>query len=208
MPFHDVTRPISTKMPVYGDEPRPEIGRIKERAKGGSSNLTRIAMSAHTGTHLDAPCHFIDGAPGVESWPLEQLCGPALVVPIGNEKMVGVRDLERARIPAGTERVLFQTRNGSLWDEPAFRDDYVYIAPDAARWLVELRVRLVAIDYLSVEKFGSKEPKTHLQLLENRIAIVEGVDLRDVEPGLYELFALPIKLAGSDGAPARVILRR
>jgi arylformamidase len=207
MPFHDITRPITPDMPIYGDEPRPRIERLKERSKGGSSNLTHLSLTAHTGTHLDAPCHFIDGAPGVDSWPLEQLCGPALVVPIANEEMVGLRDLERARIPPGTERVLFQTRNGALWDEPTFREDYVYLAPDAARRLVELRVRLVAIDYLSVERFGSKEPRTHLQLLENRVAIVEGVDLRGVEPGLYELFALPIKVAGSDGGPARVILR-
>jgi arylformamidase len=208
MALYDVTRPIEISMPIYGDEPRPEIGRIKQRVKGDTSNLTRLAMSVHTGTHVDAPCHFIEGAPGVDSWPLEQLCGPALVVAIANERAVEVSDLERARIPAGTERVLFKTRNGALWDEPRFREDYVFISPEAARWLAQLRVRLVAIDYLSVEKFGSKEPRTHLQLLENRIAIVEGVDLRAIEPGVYELFALPIKLAGSDGGPARVILRQ
>src|SRR5437016_2156569 len=111
MRFHDITVPIETSMPIYGDEPRPEIGRIKRLAQGDKCNLTKLSLSAHTGTHLDAPCHFLEGAPGVESWPLEQLCGPALVVPIANERAVTVRDLERTKLPSATERVLFKTRN-------------------------------------------------------------------------------------------------
>lgn len=207
MKLYDATRPIEVSMPIYGDEPRPEITKVKRRAKGDAYNLTKLAISAHTGTHVDAPCHFIEGAPGVETWPPEQLCGPAVVVAIPNERSVQIADLERAALPRGTERVLLKTPNGELWEDRSFHADYVYLEPDAARWLVARGVRLVGIDYLSVEKYGSKEPATHLALLENRVAILEGADLREVPPGPCELFCLPIKLVGSDGGPARVIIR-
>ena len=205
MRLFDVTRPLRPGMPTWPGEPGPELCAVKRIADGGPANVSRLTLGLHTGTHVDAPWHFLDDASTSESLPLSVLCGPARVVSIDDPRQIGVPELERAGL-AGATRVLFRTRNGGLWNDDAFREDYVFIAPDAARWLVDRGVRLVGVDYLSVEDFHADSPRTHQVLLGAGVVIVEGLDLREPPPGEYELFCLPVKVVGGDGAPARVVL--
>ncbi len=207
----DVSVPISEATPTYPSDPHIKIEQWSALARGDTSNVSMLHLGAHTGTHLDAPAHFIEGAPKVSSLPLDVLIGEARVLEIPRE----VRAVEAEHVAAakleGARRVLFKTRNSSFWANTAegFRTDFTYIAPGAARALVELGVRLVGIDYLSVEQFKSDRFETHTTLLSNGVVILEGLDLREVAAGDYELICLPLRLAGGsgDGAPARAVLR-
>lgn len=210
--IYDITVPISAELPVYPGDPPIELERIMSLDKGDVANVTRLCCSTHIGTHVDPPSHFISGAMALDELPLEVLIGTARVAYVGDVPAIDVAALERCDLNGAT-RVLFKTRNSSFWP-PAeaganvFREDFVYLEPDAARRLVELGVRLVGIDYLSVEKFNFDEPTTHLVLLGANVIVVEGLALRDVPPGDYELFCLPLKIKDGDGAPARVVLRK
>jgi len=211
MRIYDVSVPISAATPVYPGDPGVEIKQWAALAGGDAANVTLLNFGAHTATHVDAPSHFIEGAPKVDAMPLDALLGPARVVVIPEE----VDAITAAHLAAqnlrGATRVLFKTRNSAFWRETGegFRRDFTYVAPDAARALVRSGVRLVGIDYLSVEKFQAEKFETHETLLSSGVVIVEGLDLREVEGGDYELICLPLKLAGGtgDGAPARAVLR-
>jgi arylformamidase len=192
-------------MATWPGEPGPELTLIKEMAAGHPADVTHLSLGVHTGTHVDAPCHFIPGGAGVEALPLTALIGPARVVSIEHEGAIQVAELERAGLD-GVERVLFRTRNSDESTDAEFKEDFVYLDPEAARWLADYGTRLVGVDYLSVESFVAAEPLTHRTLLEAGIVIVEGLDLREIDPGDYILSCLPLKLAGADGAPARVVL--
>jgi arylformamidase len=210
MKIYDVSVPISEDTPVFEGDPKIRIDICLELSKGDPANLTAISMCAHTGTHVDAPNHFIDGAGRVEDIELEKLIGDCRVVEIPPDALSVTTDhLEHA---LGCERVLFKTRNSAFWSNPeqGFRKDFTYIEPEAAQVLADSGVKLVGIDYLSVEQFGSEGFPTHLALLRKEIVIVEGLDLSAVPPGDYELFCLPLRLRGGkgDGAPARVLLRK
>jgi arylformamidase len=177
------------------------LRRASSIADGAEANVSELRCCVHTGTHVDAPNHFIDGAGGIETIDLDALYGPALVTDVGDaatidESVLAGVDLE------GVERVLFRSRNSALWDHEGFVSEFVSITPGAARRLVDRGVRLVGVDYLSV---GDAE--THRILLGARVVCLEGLDLRAVPPGRYELYCGPLKLAGSDGAPARVVLK-
>jgi arylformamidase len=192
-------------MPVYpGDPPMTFEPRLR-MANGDPANVSYCGMGTHTGTHVDAPFHFVEGGRMLHEIPLNFMVGRVRVVEVTAPKI----DLETlSRLNLGDHvRILFKTRNSYLWDQPTFSEDYVYIAPDAARHIVENGVKLVGIDYLSVEKFGSTDFATHIEFLSNGVVILEGLDLREVDAGDYEMFCLPLKLMDSDGAPARVILR-
>lgn len=207
MKIYDITVPISAELPVYPGDPSIQLERVMSLEKGDIANVTRLCCSTHIGTHVDPPSHFIAGAMTLDELPLETLIGTARVVDVG-----GVPAIDRAVLDNcdlnGAIRVLFKTRNSTFWPEATeFREDFVYIEPDAARRLVELGVRLVGIDYLSVEKFNFDEPTTHLVLLGANVVIVEGLALRDVPSGDYELLCLPLKIKDGDGSPARVVLR-
>lgn len=211
MRIYDVSVPLKTQMPVYPGDPAIEFEQWAALGQGDAANVTMLHFGAHTGTHIDAPSHFIAGAPPVSSISLDILIGAARVVEIAPEvQAIEAHHIESARL-AGATRVLFKTRNSEFWSDAAgkFRTDFTYLAPDAAEALVELGVRLVGIDYLSVEKFQSADFATHLTLLGRGVVIVEGLDLREVLAGDYELFCLPLRLADGtgDGAPARVVLR-
>jgi arylformamidase len=200
--IRDVSVPIDDRTPIWDGDPGFEIGRVLEIAEGGAANVSKLCCGVHTGTHVDAPVHFIDGAGGIETIDVDALVGPCAVVDARSvEGDITAADLERIGLP-DSERILFRTRNSELWDGRPFTMDFVAIAPDAASVLVERGVRLVGVDYLSV---GS--PETHRILLGARIVALEGLDLRAIDPGPYEVFCGPIKLVGSDGAPARVLLR-
>ena len=207
--IYDITFPISAKTPVYEGDPNVRIEVASSFAKGDHANVTSLCCGAHTATHVDAPNHFIDGARRVEDLALEKMIGPARVVEI--DENVTAITAAHVRMLDNVQRVLFKTRNSEFWNEPekGFRRDFTYLEPEAARLLAEKNVVLVGIDYLSVEKFGSSDFATHIALLEKEIVIVEGLDLRSVPAGDYELVCLPLKLVSEtgDGAPARVILR-
>ena len=206
MPLYDATLPLTAEMATWPGEPGPERSLIKSIDGGDPANVSKLTLGVHTGTHVDAPIHFIPGAGGIETVPLEALVGPGMVYDVGDAPAVTATLLETLHIPAGTERVLFKSRNSGFILDRQFRKDFTYIAHDAAHWLVERGIRLAGIDYLSVEQFGA-EPETHRTLLGAGVAIVEGANLRAVPPGPYTVMALPIKLVGSDGGSARLVLQ-
>jgi arylformamidase len=211
MRIYDVSVPISARTPTYPGDPGIDIRQWLSLANGDAANVSAIYFGAHTGTHVDAPAHFIRGAAKLESLDLYTLIGEVQVIEIPNEVMA----IEESHLECGfkehCERVLFKTRNSDFWNESdgQFHADYTYISPEAAKKLVDHGVRLVGIDYLSVERFDSENFATHQILLANGVVIIEGLDLRQVPAGAYELICLPLKIAGGsgDGAPARVVLR-
>jgi arylformamidase len=208
MKIHDITLTISPSMPVWPGDPPVQLEQIESMDAGAHANVTRLAMSAHTGTHVDAPHHFLNDGRTVENLPLDALIGPALVVRLPDElDRVTAAALDAASVPAGTERLLLRTRNSDLWArrQTDFFPAFVGISADGADWLVRRGLRLVGMDYLSVAPFQQSEA-THRILLAAGIILLEGADLHAVPPGAYELFCLPLKLLGSDGAPARAIL--
>ena len=190
----DVTVPIRPGMPVYPGDPEVSLTLEQSIADGAPANVSRLDFGLHTGTHVDAPVHFIGGAPGAETLSLDVLVGPAVVV-----ETPGLED--DVPLPEGAERILFKTRNSELWANEGFSDDFVEVGLPLARRLAEARVRLVGIDYLSI---GNEE--VHELLLGLGIVVVEGLDLRSVAPGAYRLICAPLKIVGADGAPARVLL--
>jgi arylformamidase len=210
MKIYDVTVPISAKVPIYRGDPGVLVSAFKSIAGGSTANVSEISFGVHTGTHVDAPNHFIDGARRVHELDPEKLIGPCRVIEIYDE----IVEIEPNHIGdlAGIERVLFKTRNSQFWSEPekGFRTDFTYITPETAITLVENNIKLVGIDYLSIEKSGGKTKPVHTTLLAKEIVILEGLDLREVPPGDYELICMPLKYigAGGDGAPARTILRQ
>jgi len=207
MRIHDITLTISNSLITYPGDPGIQITRVHSIGKDSNSNLTKLDMGAHTGTHVDAPVHFIEGASGSESLDLEVLIGPAIVIDATKEERITAESLEHFRIPGGTERILFRTRNSEIWKSRPreFFSDFVGITRDGAEWLVEKSVKLVGIDYLSIAPFHQAEP-THRVLLQAGIIPIEGLDLSGIAPGSYFLICLPLKIEGSDGAPSRVIL--
>ncbi|HKB66564.1 MAG TPA: cyclase family protein [Pyrinomonadaceae bacterium] len=211
MRVYDVSVPLSANTPTYPGDPGIAIKHWMRMADGNHANVSSINFGLHSGTHVDAPAHFIEGGAKVDSMPLDSLLGEAEVIEVAPHIDVIDKGFVAAHCLSRSQRVLFKTRNSVYWGdtERGFHEDYVYIDPDAASWLVESGVKLVGIDYLSVEKFDSDSFPTHLAFLSSGIVIVEGLDLRAVPAGRYELLCLPLKIAGGggDGAPARVILR-
>ena len=208
MPFYDITVPIRAGMPVYEGDPGLNIEPWSAFAKGDSSNVSFLHFGAHTGTHVDAPAHFIEGAAKIDSLPLESLIGPARVVRVPDSLTEITPEFLAERDLTGVERIIFHTRNSGFWHE-GFRKDFTALSPEGAELLVERGFKLVGNDYLSIEKFRSGHHRTHLTLLRSGVVIVEGLNLSDVPEGDYELICLPLKIAdgAGDGAPARVVLR-
>ncbi|MDQ3754953.1 MAG: cyclase family protein [Acidobacteriota bacterium] len=213
MAIYDISVPISpAQTPTYPGDPGIKIISWAAIERGDPANVSLLHFGAHTGTHIDAPAHFIEGAPPLSSLSLAALIGEVRVVELPEDVLAIEPDhIAAPRIPDGTTRVLFKTRNSQFWQEAGgeFREDFTYITPEAARALVEAGVKLVGIDYLSIEKFKSEDFAAHKTLLGAGVVIVEGLNLSGVPAGAYELICLPLKLAGGsgDGAPARVVLR-
>ena len=212
MRIYDITVPISaSETPTYPGDPGIEIKQWAALSAGDAANVTLLHFGAHTATHIDAPAHFIEGASRIDALPLDVMLGRARVVEIPRDvRVIDARELARQDL-SGVTRILFKTRNSEFWADAGsnFQEDFTYIEPDAAHALVQAGVRLVGMDYLSVEKFKSERFETHLALLSRNIVIVEGLDLRGVPAGDYELICLPLKIASGtgDGAPARAVLR-
>jgi arylformamidase len=209
MHIYDISLTISDDLPVWPGDSEILVERVVKMEEGATSNVSHLSMSAHVGTHVDAPFHFLGGdAPTVERLPLEVLIGRAYVLSLGDEvDLVTASVLERAGVPPRTRRLLIKTRNSALWArrESEFRTDFVALSADGARYLVERGVKLVGVDYLSVAPFDQGAP-THKILLGAGIVALEGLDLSGVSSGRYTLYCLPLKVAGADGAPARAIL--
>lgn len=207
MKLIDVSVPLDSNLPAYPGNTPFTLEPIKRMAKGDSSNVSTLHMSAHAGTHVDAPRHFFDHASGVDALPIELLFGRARVVEISSRKGIGPDDL------AGTDlseeiRLLIKTHNSRLWGSARFHSDYVGVTEAGARYLVDRGVKVVGVDYLSVESFQQPGAPAHHVLLESGTIVIEGLNLGDVEPGAYEMFCLPLRVVGADGAPARVVLRK
>ena len=207
MRIYDVSVGISPQMPVWPGDPRVILERVSEIAKGANANVSRLESGVHIGTHVDAPSHFIDGAPSVETLSMKVLNGRAYVVDFPEAEVLDAAALEGAGIPPRTRLVLFKTRNSEFWPSAGseFRTDFVGVDKSGAEWLVQKGVQLVGIDYLSIAPYKQSRP-THRVLLDAGVVIVEGLDLSQVSRGRYTLHCLPLKLMGSDGAPARAIL--
>ena len=204
MALHDVSIPIRPGMVIYHDNPGVEIELDSAIARGATANVSKVTMGAHTGSHVDGPSHFYDGRRGADSLPLEAMVGPALVMELGELASGSItgEDLREAGIPAGTERLLLKTSNSELWNRDEFTRDFLRLDGSAADHVLELGIRLIGIDYLSIG-----DPEAHLALLGAGVVALEGLDLRGIEPGAYELLCLPLRLLDTDGAPARVVLR-
>ena len=208
MPIYDISVPIRSGMPIYEGDPPVNIEPASSLAKGDSANVSFLHFGAHTGTHVDAPAHFIAGARRIDSVSLDTLIGTARVVRVPDEVTEIDSDFLAQCDLDQVERVLFRTRNSSFWDQ-GFRKDFTHLLPEAAEALVARGMRLVGTDYLSIEKFHSGHHQTHLTLLSNNVVIVEGLNLAEVPAGDYELICLPLRIAegAGDGSPARVVLR-
>ncbi len=205
MKYHDISVSITAEMPVYEGDPPVSMTLLSSIERGELYNVSLLSMSAHTGTHVDAPLHFLRDGRAVDEIPLDILIGPALVIEVPGHEQI-LRDMLSSARLGGEQRILFKTSNSSLWNKKTFRKDFVYIAESAAQYLVEIGVKLVGIDYLSVEKFGATDPVTHLTLLKAGIVILEGLNLSAVKPGRYELICLPLRLRGAEGSPCRAVL--
>lgn len=205
MTIHDITVPLSPTLPVYPGDPSVSFDPVTRIARGDTANVTRITLTTHSGTHLDVPSHCRDGGATVDHLPLSLLLGKARVLDLRGTGAIGRREL--ARLPVrGEERVLLLTDNSLLWESPGFQDDFTHLTEEGATYLIEAGIRLVGIDYLSIEGIASGIT-VHRMLLDAGVVILEGINLAEVEPGEYELICLPLKVAGGDGAPARAILR-
>ncbi len=210
MEILDITLTITPDLPTWPGDPKVVLRRVNKMEDGANANVSRLDMGVHTGTHVDAPFHFIPDGLAVETLPLDVLTGTAWVVRIPDEVRVITREiLEKVRLPEQGERILFRTRNSQYWQDgvKTFQTDFVGIDAGGAQYLVDRGVQLVGVDYLSVAPYKLSRP-THQVLLKARVVVVEGLDLSKVDAGRYQLVCLPLKLGGSDGAPARAVLFR
>jgi arylformamidase len=204
----DISVPVMNGGVVYPGNPEIHIEAQQDMARGGSSNVSLLSIGSHTGTHVDAPLHMIPDGAALDAIRVDALIGPALLIAFDDDVLAVTEAYLRGQPIAGHERVLIKTRNSRFIRERDFHPDYTYLAPDGAEYLVSLGVRLVGIDYLSIEQFHSGHHRTHKTLLSRGVVIVEGLDLSEPSPGTYELYCLPVLLAGIDGAPARAVLAR
>jgi len=204
--IYDVTVPLSASVPTYPGDPRFDIEFTHRLAAGDPYNLARFSLGAHAGTHVDAPYHFLAGGATVDELPLGILMGKARVLEIPVRDRIRREDLETLDLRDDL-RVLLKTRMSGQLRLPDFQEDFVHLTGDAAVYLAQAGLKLVGIDYLSVDRFGSSDFEAHQALLGAGVVIVEGLDLSEVEPGEYDMACLPLRIVGGDGAPARVVLR-
>jgi arylformamidase len=208
MTIYDITLAISPDMPVWPGDPSVSLQRARKIEEGANANVSHLSLSVHTGTHVDAPYHFLQGGNTVDQLALDVLIGSAQVVELAETvNEIDAALIRQAGVLPGTTRLIFKTRNSNYWarHEQSFQTDFVAINLDGAQALVQMGIKLVGIDYLSVAPYKRSRP-THEVLLSSGMIVVEGLDLSLVPPGQYQLYCLPTRLAGADGAPARAIL--
>jgi len=205
----DISVPLLPGMPVWPGDGGFRLVPVKRMVTGANNNVSRLECGVHTGTHVDAPWHFLEEGSTAEQLPLDAMIGEAFVAYLPEADVVTAETLAGLALPGGTIRLLVRTRNSELWEKGVteFREDFVALTSDAVQWLVGQGIRLIGVDYLSVHRYGNG-PLTHQILLTAGVVIVEGLNLAGVEAGKYELICLPLRLNGADGAPARAVLRR
>jgi len=204
----DISVPLRTAMVSWPGDPEPILERISEIERGDMVNVTFLRLTAHTGTHMDAPCHFLAGKEGIETFPLEAGIGPARVIQVPlSFPSIPPEFLEDKNIQEG-DRILFKTRNSQdRWDLKDFQRGFTGLSASAAQFLVDRGVQLVGIDYLSIGVFDGDGAETHHILLGGKVWILEGLNLGGVPEGVYDFICLPLRIAGADGSPARAILK-
>lgn len=206
--FIDISLPLDPHLPIWPGDDGFTLKRVKWLDRDGC-NETRVNMGSHVGTHIDAPLHFVNGGGTVEHLPLENLIGPVQVVDVGDVVEISAQVLAGLNLHVNLDRLLLKTRNSLLWSagEKVFCEDFSALTLDGAEWLVRRGLRLVGIDYLSIQRFRESNA-THITLLQHDIIILEGLNLAAVMPGVYELICLPLLVVGAEGAPVRAVLRR
>ena len=208
MKIYDISLTITPEIPVWPGDLRVELHRVKKIEEGSHDNLSQMRLGVHTGTHVDAPYHFVANGQKIDELPIDVFVGPVQVVSLpDNVDLIKEADLRKISVDPNIKRILLKTRNSKLWEkgEKKFKEDFVAISADAAEYLVKLGMRFVGIDYLSVGPFHNSKP-THDVLLGAGMALLEGADLSGVSEGIYQLVCLPLKLGATEGAPARAIL--
>jgi arylformamidase len=205
----DVSLAIGPDLLVWPGNPGVAITPTSRISRGDSSNVSEVRLGSHTGTHVDPPSHFVDGGTTAQDLPLDVMMGSATVADLrGVADPIGPGELAGLSLNEDVARLLLRTDNSALWaaDPRGFPDEYVSLSPDGARWLVDHGIRLIGIDFLSIEARGAPGHPTHRTLLEAGVVILEGLDLSGVEPGAYTLVCFPLKIVGGDGAPTRAVL--
>ncbi|MBA7704711.1 Kynurenine formamidase [subsurface metagenome] len=205
----DISVPLYSEMPIWPGSVGLQISRVKCIERGDPVNVSKIDCDIHIGTHIDAPLHFIRDGASIEKIPLDLFCGPAFISALTQVDSIKANDLATLSLPKGINRLLLKTRNSELWkkEQQDFDPGYVALTVDAAKWIIDQGIHLIGVDYLSVQRYHDK-PETHVILLRAEVIIIEGLNLANVTPGWYELICLPLKLMGTEGAPARAVLRR
>lgn len=205
----DVSLGIGPEMLTWPGDPAADVVPRKQMAKGDSANVSELRIGTHTGTHVDPPVHFIEGAEGIDRVPLDQLYGEAVVAELASANgPIAARDLDGLGLPEGTTRLLLKTSNSKIWeqDRPSFPDRYACLSVEAAEWVVRRGIQVVGVDFLSVEEKGAEGHPVHKALLSNGVAIIEGLDLREAPAGPCTLLCFPLKVLNGDGGPARAAL--
>ncbi len=202
----DVSVGLRDGMVHWPDNPPVRIARFFAITKGDPCNVSEISLGVHTGTHMDAPIHFIESGAGIDKMPLTAVMGPARIIGIKDRESIKPEELRAHRIRRG-ERILFKTRNSTrVWQTKSFVEDFVYLSSDGARYLADRGIRTVGVDYLSIGGINNG-PECHKSILKAGIWVIEGLDLSKVTPGRYQLICLPLKVVDGDGAPARAIVK-
>src|SRR5918992_1146729 len=204
----DVSLPIGPDLLTWPGDPGIRIDSAKRIDRGDPANVSEFHLGSHTGTHVDPPVHFLPGERSIDRLDLDVFFGPAVVADLGKADAIGRAELDRLGLPEGAERLLCRTRNSELWSRlpVEFPQDYVAVTAEGAEWLVDRAVRLVGVDFLSVERAGAPGHPVHPTLLGGGTIIVEGLDLSRVEPGPYTLACFPLRVRDGDGSPARAVL--
>ena len=204
----EVSVPLRAGMVRWPGDPPVRVDPFRSMAKGDSCDVSLVSLGSHAGTHMDAPRHFLPGAPGIDRVDFDAVIGPARVIPIRDRESIKVKEMRLHRIRRG-ERILFKTRNSArCWKAGRFVPDFVHLSTEAAEFLADRRIRAIGVDYLSVGGYKRNGPAVHRALLKAGVWIIEGLDLSRARPGRCRLICLPLRIAGGDGAPARAILRQ
>ncbi len=207
--LHDISLTLGRDTLVWPGDPPIEVTPKLRISQGDPANVSELRLGTHSGTHVDPPVHFVEGAPAIDQLALHRVVGPALVADLGDANgPIGPVELERLGLSADITRLLLRTSNSNLWRSlpVEFPDTYACLSPEGAKWIVQNGIGLVGIDFLSIEERGAAEHPVHHILLENGVVIVEGLDLGNVDPGPYTLVCLPLKVVDGDGGPARAVL--
>jgi arylformamidase len=206
-PWIDISVTIKPGMAHWPGNPEIRVEKMLAIERGDVCNVSVLSLGSHTGTHMDAPLHFIDGGKSLDKMPLDATLGPARVIEIKDKESIKPAEIANCKFKPG-ERILFKTPNSRRsWKSDHFDEDFVYISKEAAALLAKAKIRTVGVDYLSVGGFRKDGIETHHALLGAGIWIIEGLNLSKITPGRYELCCLPLKVLNSDGAPARALLR-